>query len=298
MISCFPITPPFSRKARLRAGRLAPALSRAPGRDGFSASRQILKPGRTSFIAVPHNGAKYRSSKQIRKSIIIQKKVKPRSVRFWRQILTSLWRAHSLLPLFILLLLPGCVRQDWEGQVNPASVDEKAIHNMEAKSRVLDFTSGSLREPDMQPGDSIYIDAYAAGGNRLALPEKLARLAARNFSIAESPSKASHILHISVLRLNSSNEASLEAATRSGFGNSASLEGGGGTGMLADALLVSRVLHTEKKEKTAFLKNVSARNARESAQMRIGLYINQPPSPASISILEEHLAELISKSLQ
>lgn len=150
----------------------------------------------------------------------------------------------------------------------------------------------------MKPGDSIYIDAHAAGGQSLTLPAKLQAQAARNFSIAESPSKASHILHITVLRFKPASEASLKTSVLSGYGSQADLDGSGGTAMLADALLVSRVLHNEKKDKTTFLKNVSARNARESGQMRIGLYIDQPPSPTSAAVLEEHMAGIIGKALE
>lgn len=283
MISCLPITPPFSPKPP----------------PHFPEQLNLSQKTTESCL---RNGAKYRSLKQIRKSIIIPQKVKSHFCRFTKNLLFRPTSAKFLLALLLALLpaliLAGCVRQDGEGQIKNGSADTAAIHQIEEKSHIVDFTAGNLQETNVKSGDTIYINAHDANGQSLSLPKKLEAQALGNFSIAKNPSKASHILHITVLSLGPASEASLKTQTATGYDSSAILSGRGGTAILADALLVSRILHNEKKEKTTFLKNVSARNTRESAQMRIGVYINQPPSAASTAILEERLAKIIGKALE
>lgn len=163
---------------------------------------------------------------------------------------------YSLLSFFLILNFSACVR-------------EKAAPSDEIKS----YQSGSLHVSTHKDAPrTIYIDLGASRKSDPALSREMAKaLAEEHFQVADSPSEAGYILHISVLQEGNVSPDVLKSLVNAGYGSEARFAGKGATGLLADALLVQRRVPQAARPSRARLKNISERNALESTQMRVGL---------------------------
>lgn len=120
---------------------------------------------------------------------------------------------------------------------------------------------------------TIYVDIRDATGHVPLTPEVLpAMLKEDNFEIVDNPSKAAYILHISLLEEGRTNPAALAEQVREGYDSEAKFSGEGVSAWLCDALLVQRHVPEASRESQTRLKNISARNAIASSQMRFAIY--------------------------
>lgn len=246
------------------------------------------------------------SFKQKGKSIIICKKVKKFlffQSFFYHFDCTFFKKDFALVMASLAILLcacfscTGCLRQDAEMYESHSQETPGFMHSSSGK--VKSFISGSLRLPAETANlPTLYIDVHDAKGQQLLLPSQLERQARSAFEIVDNPSKARHILHVTILDCGTCSESELKKVVESGFGSSSSLFGTGGSGLVADVLLVTRRVPDDKKERTVFLKNVSARNALESAQMRLGIFTKRSLVKETIKELEMDLAMNIDEALR
>lgn len=187
-----------------------------------------------------------------------------------------------------LWFLSGCVRQHESDGSAP-------------QTEALTYTSGSLHLPDHADAPRvIYVEARNSDGQSLPISKNLqAALAAEHFRIVDSPSEAGYILNIKILQRGKVDPANLGALTQAGYGSPARFMGTGGVGMLVDALLVQRRVPSASKPANARLKNISARNAMESAQMRLGAVIPRSVSDqaAAYDALSVNLARALRAAL-
>lgn len=160
--------------------------------------------------------------------------------------------------MLLFLTVFGCVRQ------------QKAV----AQDEVRSYISGSLDLPSHPEAPKlIYIEATEQGKPLPVSGKVKAALAAENFRIVDNPSEAGYILNLSVLQSGEVNPENFQKLVDEGYGKPAQFQGAGGEGLLVDALLVQRRIPAHSKAGKVRLKNISSRNALESAQMRMGVLI-------------------------
>lgn len=197
----------------------------------------------------------------------------------------AVWLTYSAIVALLICSLPGCVRQ------NNKTPDAAQTET---------FTNGDLRLPRHAdaPG-RIYVEARNSAGEQLPISRNLeAALASKSFTIVSSPSKAGYILNINILQRGDVNPAILDRLVQEGYGAPSGFTGSGGIGMLVDALLVQRRVPLGKRPGHARLKNISARNAMESAQMRLGAVVFKPVSEtAAYEELSFNLANALKDAL-
>lgn len=185
------------------------------------------------------------------------------------------------LSFFLILTFWGCAR-------------EKAVASDEIKS----YQSGSLHVSSHKDAPrTIYIDLGSPGKSDPALSREMAKaLAEEHFQVADSPSEAGYILHISVLQEGNVSPDVLKSLVNAGYGSEARFAGNGATGLLADALLVQRRVPQAARPSRARLKNISERNALESTQMRVGL-LASPGAGGVTHAFSEALVHALASSL-
>lgn len=172
-------------------------------------------------------------------------------------------------------------------------------HNVATSAEIETFRSGSLGLGAHEDAPStIYVDL---GGDQrgITAAELGSALARSHFSLVSSPSKAGYILHLTVLDAGVVSPGRLQQLVKAGYGAESRFSGQGGTGLLADALLVQRRVPSAKRPSHARLKNITTRNAIESAQMRIGMLLpGEFPRGAAVgSIFADRLAEELHRAL-
>lgn len=162
------------------------------------------------------------------------------------------------LPTVLLLLfsLPGCVRQQ-----HAQSAELTTFHN------------GALKMPDNPDAPKlVYVDVHDSARCAPNLSANLGKaLASGKFRLADSPSKAGYILHVTILRQGNVAPEVLKNVVNAGYGSSAKFSGQGARAILADALLTQRRVPTHKRPSRQKIKNISSRNALDSAQMRLAV---------------------------
>lgn len=174
---------------------------------------------------------------------------------------------------------PGCARQP---EAAPATV--KAYHSGDLKIANKNKTA-----------ETIYIDVRGADAGALTGHLKKA-MADTKYQIVDSPSKAGYILHVSLVREGVVNPEVFKNIVNAGYGADAGFSGQGASGIITDALLVQRRVPTAKRPSHAKLKNISARNALDNSQMRLGLITDKSFSgPAERSAI---FAEPLARELQ
>lgn len=193
----------------------------------------------------------------------------------------------TLLVFLMLLSFSGCVRQ------NETPVTEDG--------EISSYSSGSLflAKHSDSPRD-IYIEARDASGKQLKVSSNLkAALGAENFQVVDSPSEAGYILHVNILQEGPVSIDTLKRLVSDGYGSEAHFAGSGAEALLADTLLVQRRVPTEKRPSHARLKNISTRNALESASMRIGVLLPREVSDhlAAREALSINLARALRNAL-
>lgn len=162
----------------------------------------------------------------------------------------------AVVAFTFFLLLPGCAPQQTA-----------------QSAELTTYHQGTLRLPDNPSAPKlIYVDCRE--GARLAphLNQHLAKaLQNGKFRLADSPSNAGYILHVNILRHGDVAPDSLKAAVDAGYGKTAHFKGAGANAMLVDALMVQRRIPEAKRPSRQKMKNISARNAIDSSQMRMGV---------------------------
>lgn len=135
------------------------------------------------------------------------------------------------------------------------------------------YHEGSLHIPDNKGAPKkIYVDCQ--GGAKLAasLDAQLEKaLGGGNFRIVGTPSEAGYILHINIIQSGKVAPDVLKGAVKAGYGKKMKFQGSGADAMLVDALMVQRRVPKAERSSQRKLKNISARNALESSQMRVGV---------------------------
>lgn len=173
--------------------------------------------------------------------------VKPEKIR-------KVWLAA--LCVFLLLFAPGCVRQHVAESAELSTLHKGSLRLAENPSAPKLIYVDCREGADMAP----HLDAH--------LENALKR---GKFRLADSPSKAGYILHVNILRHGSVAPESLKSAVNAGYGAKAGFSGSGADAMLVDALMVQRRVPEAAKASTQKMKNISARNALDSSQMRMGI---------------------------
>lgn len=193
-----------------------------------------------------------------------------------RNVKSFFWA--SLFALALFLLLCGCVRrEDAPKNEAPRNIAPASVSVKKSGEPIATFHEGDLKLPDNPDAPKlIYVDCREGARHAPRLNEHLEKaLASGKFRLADSPSKAGYILHVNILRRGEANQDSLKQAVKAGYGGSANLNGAGGEAMLVDALMVQRRVPEAKRPSRQKMKNISARNALDSAQMRIGALANR-----------------------
>lgn len=195
----------------------------------------------------------------------------------------------KIIPAFFLMVCAfstlACVRQK----------------EVASAAEISAFESGSLHVPyNKKAPKTIYVDMNDSTGHVAIPPQQLqSLLAGENFEIVDNPSKAGYILHISLLQEGKVAPEALRHLVDAGYGSDAKFSGDGASAWLADALLVQRQVPSHKRPSRARLKNVSARNALGSTQMRLGIMApeNLSGRNAFLSAFGKELATRICDSL-
>ena len=153
------------------------------------------------------------------------------------------------------------------------SACERSTQSIPEESEIVVFQEGKLElSKEKNFPKTLYIDIRDETGQIPLTPEVLPRLLAHNnYEVVDNPSKAAYILHIALLREGQTDPQILEKLVREGFDSKAELSGSGHSAWLADALLVQRRIPEAKRESQVRLKNISARNALGSSQMRLSV---------------------------
>lgn len=183
--------------------------------------------------------------------------------------------------LLCALVCAGCVRQREAGSAADVHI----------------LRSGELSRVERADVPSrIYVDVRDMTGRALRLPANAARdFKSTQFSLADSPSQAGYILQVSLLDEGVVSPAALEALVRAGYGAPARFSGTGAAGLLADVLLVQRVVPSHRRPSRARLKNITSRNAVGSSQMRLGLYVDHETPPHNS--LPVYFADALAREL-
>lgn len=213
------------------------------------------------------------------------KSIPPRHFNYKKINLLHFCRCSTFYILCIVLFFAsfGCVRQQ------QAVADEIQSY----RSGDLNISSSST-SPKL-----IYVEARDAG-RPLPVSQKLkSALAAENFRIVNTPSEANYILHLNVLQSGSVNTQIFQNLVDEGYGTQANFSGAGAEGLLVDALLVQRRIPSHSRPSKAKLKNISTRNALESAQMRVGVMMPRQvvDHTSAREALSLHLARILRDSL-
>lgn len=167
-----------------------------------------------------------------------------------------------LLPALLIatLCLNACLRQT-------ESADVQVEH----------FSSGSLYlpvNPDIPR--TIYINIIDSSGHTALSGTQLgALLMPDGFQAVSSPSEAGYILQVTLVQEGSLGNGIMEELVQNGYGTEAHFSGTGYSGWLADALLVRRLVPSDKRPSQTRLKNISSRNAQDNSKMRLGLQIQK-----------------------
>lgn len=163
--------------------------------------------------------------------------------------------------ILILLFLAACER-------NEATAD----------SEIRKFHSGSLiMSVKKNVPRVVFVDMRAPSGELVRLPPAIeSEILKDDFKLTDAPSKAGYILHINILKEGEASPENLREMVEAGYGNAAGFEGEGSPAMLVDAILVQRNVPQSKRPSRERMKNISSRNALDSGQMRIGLYLDGP----------------------
>ncbi len=122
---------------------------------------------------------------------------------------------------------------------------------------------------------SVYVDVSGMKRQAVFSSRAGADLRSLGYELSTTPSRAGHIVQISVLQFGPVDPAGMKAAVDAGYGAPARLAGGSGTGLLADVLLVQRRVPAGSREGVVQLKNISNRNALGSSSIRVGLLAKQ-----------------------
>lgn len=182
----------------------------------------------------------------------------------------------------IFLLVPGCARKE-----TAESAELETYHQ------------GSLYLPDKSGAPKkIYVDCHDGESLAPNLEQHLERALGRGkFRLVHSPSEAGYILHVNVLDHGAVAPETLKNAVNAGYGSKTGFNGSGADGLLVDALMVQRRVPEAKRPSRQKMKNISARNALDSSQMRIGILSHEKkhdPEAFSAAIARE-LAERVVK---
>lgn len=148
-----------------------------------------------------------------------------------------------------------------------------ATHFHAQSAELTALHSGSLKVPDNpQAPKLVYIDIYDRNNLAPNLASNISQsLHSSKFKIVDAPSKAGYILHVSILRQGHVSQDSLKKAVDSGYGVPFKFSGNGERAILADAILTQRRVPVHKRASHQKIKNISSRNALDSAQMRIAI---------------------------
>lgn len=179
------------------------------------------------------------------------------------------------------LALPGCVRKQ-------ALMPET-------------FSNGDLggvishRNACEEP---VYLGVRDNSG-RLGQLEGLVRqkLASQGHRLTKNPSEAVWIAQVTLPAAGPCNAKALRAAVNSGYDSKCQLgqqDKNRANGCVADILLVKRNIPEDKRASHKRLRNVSARNALASSQMRLGLVLNGKKSGEHLALA---LASEIARAL-
>lgn len=185
-----------------------------------------------------------------------------------------------LLLAFLAFLHFGCVRQ------NAAAPRDAKI-----------WVDGTLKLPGRPDAPrSVYVDVRGPNGQPLPLSQNLREaVASGNYQIVENPSEAGYIMHVTVVQEGQVSPEIMQKLVKEGYGAKARFSGSGADGMLADVLLAQRRVPSAKRPGYAKLKNVSARNVLESAQMRLGVII--PRAANAVAAQRITLAKTITNAM-
>lgn len=167
-------------------------------------------------------------------------------------------RSIVLSCLVLCVLLAGCKQQ-----LEPGDVEV--------------FRHGSLDwQTDAEIAPIIYVGCHDESQQVPQLRSVAHTFLERSgFAVTDNPSKAGHIVQLTLLAAGPASRESLRRAVEAGYGAPAALEGGDSTVLLADVLLVQRRIPSHKRPSRARMKNVSRRNAVDNSQARIGLVLGR-----------------------
>lgn len=191
--------------------------------------------------------------------------------------------AAARIFMLVLVLAPGCASQ-------------QAAQSAELSA----FHSGNLKIPDKAEAPKlVYIDVHDSHKIAPGLAKNLmAALAQGKFRPADSPSKAGYILHVTILRQGIASQESLKHAVDSGYGTQVRFSGSGSRAILADAILTQRRVPSHKRPSHQKIKNISSRNALDSARMRVGIWHPGSGRAGESAMFSQALAGELAKGIK
>ena len=156
--------------------------------------------------------------------------------------------------------------------------------------------SGAL-EAQGGPGVSrtVYVDARDARGPAPTLRDALLRrLTDAGFESVDNPSKAGHILHVTLVAAGPCDARAAREAVRAGFDSAVHLQGEDSAVLMADALLVERTVPSPHRARSNAMRSISRRNALADSRLRLGILL---PRGGNATLSDARLAERLSREL-
>lgn len=121
---------------------------------------------------------------------------------------------------------------------------------------------------------TVYVDARDARGPAPALRDALLRrLTDAGFDAVDNPSKAGHILHVTLVAEGPCDAQTARDAVRAGFDGPVRLGSGDAAAVVADALLVERTVPSPRKARSNAMRSISRRNALADSRLRLGILL-------------------------
>lgn len=170
----------------------------------------------------------------------------------------------SRLSIFLVLM---CIIASTMACVRNASTEPGTLEVLRA---------GTLQRPAAEVENVVFVGVRDPKSRMSDLDATLGRyLRAGGFTVTDTPSRAGYIMQITIASAGEVAPQAIENIVNAGYGGNAAFSGTGGTGLVADVLLVQRRVPTARRASKADLKSISSRNALSGTQMRLGLLLRQ-----------------------
>lgn len=177
-----------------------------------------------------------------------------------------------ILTLVICLASSGCSARTSHQQSATAFADGtiQEMQNQPVPTTFQVFSSTPLSSSTTGAQHTVYVTVRDPKSMAGKLKDRIQiRLQALGITTTEEPSRADRIIDIEVISRKPASAASAKEAVMRGYGTNPQLQEGGDGALIADVLLVRRLVPTQTSAGT--MKNSASRNATGVTKLRIGV---------------------------